>query len=124
MLAWPVQAAVNTNTQIETPKVYLEAPSRYIAVPPKFIRSNCACIIFAREYTGRVDVKGWAGVLKPTIQTPYVGGIVITKEGNGHVAVITKIKDSSLHIIESNYLPCQIGTRIIDINNPLIIGYR
>ena len=84
---------------------------------------KCSCVILARYYTGRKDFSGWAGLIKPKTQIPYVGGIMITSEGNGHVAVITEVRESELEVIESNYITCQISRRTVDRKSTFIIVY-
>jgi len=97
----------------------------YVPIIPKSKFNAWSCVIFARQYIGRDDIKGTAGDLKPTVTEPYVGGIVLLDEGKyGHIAVITDIASQSLSLIEANYKPGQITTRTIPTDYPRIIGYK
>ena len=91
--------------------------------PPRWTWSSC--VEFAKWYTGHQGESwGWAGKIEPTITVPKVGGYVLTKEGNGHMAVITKVQDSYILIIEANYIPGQVSTRSLSLEDPLIRGFK
>ena len=40
------------------------------------------------------------------------------------MAVITKIQDSYILIIEANYIPGQVSTRSLSLDDPLIRGFK
>ena len=85
----------------------------------------CSCIDYAKAITGHVgEVWGNARDLKPNSLIPWVGSLVLLNEGPyGHVAVITKITGSELHIAEANYTPCKVSERVISINYEAIRGF-
>ena len=63
--------------------------------------------------------------MKVSTTEPYIGGVVITTEGNvGHVAYIESINDGVLTVSESNYERCKITTREIPIDYQRIRGYK
>lgn len=121
MWGWPVVAADNTNRQIETqPFIYSQyVPFRNM---PEYVKGSC--VLFAKWYTFREDESwGNARYIQPTRQTPYVGGMVKTNEGGGHVAVIIKIEGDTLYVIESNFIKFQVSERMIEVTNNNIRGY-
>ena len=86
-----------------------------------------SCIAYAKFVLGVPQSVKWGNAkdLKPTVEKPYVGGLVLTREGKfGHVAVITKIEDSTLSVIEANYIPGVVSTRSLNLDSPVIRGYR
>lgn len=86
----------------------------------------CSCVQFAKWYLGRQNESwGNANQIKPTTDTPYIGGQVLTKEGlYGHLAVITDIRDGKLYLIEANYIPCGRSSRELSLDSSLIRGFR
>jgi len=84
-----------------------------------------SCISYAKSKLGRFnEVWGYPNIMIPNAPIPWPGYLVLTNEGEyGHVAVITKIKDSMLYLTEANYLPGQVSTRSLDINDPRIRGF-
>jgi hypothetical protein len=121
--SWPVWAAeIQVEHQETQPYVYSEyVPYRNV---PEYVKGSC--VEFAKWYTYHTgEVWGIAGQIKATSDHPYVGGLVLTTESKlGHVAVITKIENDKLYLIEANYHPNQVSTRVIDISEPFIRGYR
>lgn len=120
--------ALAKEAEIEQPigNQYVEAinvPNYYIGEAPKW--TLCSCVEFAKWYLERQgEVWGWAGDMKPTSLIPYAGGLVITNEGQGHVAVINRVWQGKIELTEANWLPCQQTSRVIDMNDPKIVGYR
>lgn len=114
-----VAKADTTNELIEVPVVSVETPRPSLAI-------TCSCVLFAKYYTGRTDISGWAGKIEPLGPFPYPGAFVITREGNGHVAVVTKVdlENKTIDIIEANYQKCKVSTRTISLFDPNIKGYR
>ena len=85
----------------------------------------CSCIQYSKYVLGRLnEFWGNAWNLQPTSPDPYIGGLVLTSEGPGHVAVITNIYWDSIKVIEANYVSCQITTRTIPLDSPVIRGFR
>ena len=84
-----------------------------------------SCVEFAKWYLGRQGESwGWAGNIQPTVDTPYVGGLVLTREGSGHIGVIIAIRRGLIDIVEANYVPGQKTHRTQEIDNPLIRGFK
>lgn len=82
------------------------------------------CVMYAKYVLGHSGALGVAKDIKPNTQTPVVGGIVLTSEGQfGHVAVILEVSDTSLLVTEANYIPDTISTRSIQLDDPSIRGY-
>jgi len=90
---------------------------------PKWALSSC--VEFAKQYLGHSgEIWGNAKNMKSTFEKPYAGGLVLTKEGKGHVAVILKVASSSIDIIEANYIPNKVSTRSMSLENNLIRGFK
>jgi hypothetical protein len=92
-----------------------------------FVKQNsvaCSCIAFAKEWLGIDTPLGNARFIQPTRTEPYVGGMVITKEGGGHVAIILDIQDDELFIVEGNYYHCQVSYRILNRYDDMVRGDR
>ena len=49
---------------------------------------------------------------------------MLTTEGSGHVAVITDIQGNTLILTEANYIPGQISTRSLSLDDLVIRGYK
>ena len=121
MFAVPVFAS-DIKRPIDTQSsVYLVALNSPVASNLGF-----SCVEFAKAYLGRSgEVWGRADSIKPTVGKPYVGGLVLTKEGPlGHVAVIVNIVGNSLQVKEANYIKGKITTRELPVDSPVIRGYR
>ena len=94
-------------------------------------QGNGSCVPYARAKTG-IQLTGWAGTLLEradeggyaTSSIPALGGMVITNESNGHVAVVEEIEDDSIVVSEQNYKGKYIiSTRKISLDDPKIQGY-
>lgn len=87
-------------------------------------KSYCSCVLYARSLTGYGSSVGNARNWPKNVAYPVVGGVVITNESRaGHVGVITWVNGDTFGIAEANYSRCQKGTRSLNINNPVILGY-
>lgn len=104
---------VSTGSPI-TPKTIVLTPSVF---------TYCSCVEYAKAMIGYVGSLGNARDIKPNTDYPFVGGLVLLNEGQGHVAVITKISGTQLYISEANYSRCQKTTRVIDTSYVGIRGY-
>ena len=128
--AWPVWASQTANQQIDTQSSFFIVAHN----SPQMLKMRSggeeyafSCIAYAKFVLGVPQSIKWGDAkdLKPTVDKPYVGGLVLTTEGKfGHVAVITAIKGSQLELIEGNWKPNEISTRSLDISSPLIRGFR
>lgn len=85
----------------------------------------CSCVSFAKQYLGlpKSIRLGNAWNIKPNISYPVVGGLILTQEGPGHVAVITSINGDQISVLEANWKPCKVTQRVIPLDFPLIRGY-
>lgn len=86
---------------------------------------KCNCVRYLREMGVELPV----GDLKftPTTQEPLIGSVAIFYYPHSnlyHVAVVTKVGLNWFVVKESNYNHCQVGTRIVDINDPSLVGFR
>lgn len=88
---------------------------------------NCSCVTFARKNSPhQPPVIGFRPSLdiQPNQTEPKVGGWVLTNEGQyGHVAIVTSITETEIYVIEKNKVPCEVTSRVISIDNPIIRGY-
>jgi surface antigen len=101
---------------------------------PFSVRRDGQCATFAKAKTGIVTNAPVARLTmsyakkagyETSTDTPFEGGIVQTSEGRvGHVAKVTKVEDSVIHIEERNYrcAGC-VGTRTLSIDDPVIQGF-
>ena len=84
----------------------------------------CSCILTAR-WLGS-SVKGNAIDLIPN-STPVIGGLIVFKKGkrinDGHVAVIKGFREDGFIVVEGNYKPCTLTTRVVPFNWPTIVGF-
>lgn len=88
---------------------------------PKLSHIECNCVAWAKWYLQREN-ESWG--YPEAIRVKPEGEVVVTREGQfGHVAVITSKDEKNLYLLEANYKPCEISTRSLDINSPLIRGY-
>ena len=125
VFAWPVFAKEVTEVQTQSSffVVAYNTPPEAPKQPSGGVWNSC--VVFARYYTGRDDIRGNAGDLEATAQKPYVGGLVLTTESKwGHVAVIRKIEGDTLYLIEGNWIAGQVSTRSLDVFSPLIRGFK
>lgn len=92
---------------------------------------NGSCVPYARAKTG-IQLTGWAGTLLDraeeagyaTSTIPVKGGMVITGESNGHVAVVEEVKKDTIVVSEQNYAGRYIvSSREISLDDPIIRGY-
>ena len=85
---------------------------------------KCSCVIFARWYLNREEIRGIAGAIKPSSQEPKIGSVVLLREGElGHTAVVIGIEGDTLYLLEANYTPCKLTTRQMKIGDSKIKGY-
>lgn len=85
----------------------------------------CSCVAYYK-YLHNIPQKtslGNAWDIQPLYLEPQDEGMIITSEGQGHVADYRRV-GNKLYLREANYIPCQVSERIIDIDSPFIIGYR
>ncbi len=85
----------------------------------------CSCVLAARAKSGiNVGPIGFARNHPINNYNPQVGAVIITNESKaGHVGVVIAVQGEAITIWEGNYRPCQISTRTISQNNPVIRGY-
>ncbi len=92
---------------------------------------NGTCVPYARQRSGiklygnaatflsRAEAGGYA-----TGSKPVLGGIMVTDETTGHVAVIEKIEENRVYISEQNVNGLYVvSKRWLDLNDDRIIGY-
>lgn len=92
---------------------------------------NGSCVPYARAKTG-IQLTGWAGDMLEraneagyaTSTMPAKGGMVVTTEGGGHVAVVEEVKEDAIVITEQNYAGRYVvSSRELPIDDPKIEGY-
>jgi len=92
---------------------------------------NGTCVPYARARTG-IQLYGWARHFLDraedngysTSTNPVIGGMVITTEGRGHVAVVEDVGTFTISISEQNFTGrYQISERTLDKDDPRILGY-
>ena len=95
-----------------------------IVVKPVYIPPECECIRYLREVLG-VPIRGNANTVKPNVDRPYVGGVVLQNlNGTAHASYIMAIlPNGNLWVAEANFNKCVSGTRVIIKDSPQITGY-
>ena len=92
---------------------------------------NGSCVPYARYKTG-IQLTGWAATFLErasalgyaTSTIPAQGGMVITDESRGHVAVVEEVKEDTIFISEQNYKGLHIvSTRELSLSDPRILVY-
>jgi hypothetical protein len=103
------------NIANEATEISTNVEAVYVRPLPSFpVNATCSCIQFARLM----------GVVDRPSEIPVLMGGVILREGSiGHIGVIIEINDDNILIIESNYKPCSITYRRLDLNYNRIIRF-
>lgn len=106
---------------VEAP--YITATNSPISV--ELTRIECNCVKWGKMYLGRENESwGIAGAIKPNSDIPWPNHLILLDEGEfGHLGVIQKVIGNQIYIIEANYIPCEVSTRSIPIDDPRIKGY-
>lgn len=106
-----------------------EAIKQKIEQAKKDTTFACNCVLWIKNAL-KIPIPqiGVAKNLKPNVDHPEAGFIVITNESlpgtdTGHVAFIEKTTNSDFKVIEAHFNGCTISERSIPINSPKIIGY-
>lgn len=109
---------------MEQSSYYVQAINAPISV--ELSQIECNCVRWAKMYLGREDESwGIAGAIRSDTNIPWPGYLVLTNEGEfGHLGVIQRIEGSKLYIVEANYEPCVVSTRVLTISDPRIRGYK
>jgi hypothetical protein len=87
------------------------------------------CVEWLKKYfhtaSTAPEFKGHASKIKPNTKTPEAGDIVLTKEGEGHVALVIGIENNNLILAESNFKGDERITlgRELSTTSPKIRGY-
>jgi len=126
----PAKTTWNTET-IEAPLLVVAKEFAPIIKTNPVGYGNGQCVPYARAKTG-IQLTGWAGSFLEraedagyaTSTIPAQGGMVITDESNGHVAVVEEVKEDTIVVSEQNYAGRYIvSTREIPLDDPIIQGY-
>jgi len=119
------------STTIKAPLLVISKTFAPIIINKPIGYGNGSCVPYARAKTG-IQLTGWAGTLLEraadngyaTSTIPAKGGMVITSESNGHVAVVENVTDDRIIISEQNYVgKYVISTRELTLDDPIIRGY-
>ena len=126
--AYPVFAKEETANHTQFSDVYVVAnASQTLKMGSGGEEYASSCISYAKFVLGVHQSIKWGNAkdLKPTVEKPYIGGLVLTKEGQfGHVAVIVNMVGDSLQVKEANYVKGKITTRELSVDSPVIRWYR
>lgn len=86
--------------------------------------TSCNCVSFARAMHVHFPRLQDAKDLDTNSTVPIKGGLIkMVYSGVYHLVYIESVQDDGIHIREANFSPCKIGKRIIDFNDPHIVGY-
>jgi len=105
------EQAARAVRQTKSARTTTKSGTRRQTVNYGYGRNACSCVIYARETTG-IQVRGYAGAIRPNSYSPVVGGLALTRS-YGHVAVVTGISGNYITVREANYSPCRITTRTV-----------
>ena len=101
----------NEATEISTDDLEMA----YVKPLPSFpVPAKCNCMQYARLL----------GVGDTPSKTPVLmGGVILAEGPKGHIAIIIEINDDNILIIESNYEPCSITYRRLDLSYNRIVRF-
>ena len=116
-----------------------KADTIYVPPEPKKVQQTavvsepddveCSCIKYARSISDfQPPILGASGtplMIKPNNKAPIVGGWVLFSDPPllGHAAIVMSVGTNTIKVVEGNYKRCEITTRILLKDNPLIRGY-
>ena len=139
LLFWCVQSQSLAHAEYEYPQPVYGVWIKYtVDKPVKQANSNntgkgkynpCSCVSFIKYRTGYTASVGNARNWPINATEPQVGAVVVMDGKNhdgshtGHVALITAVSGDTLTIEDTNYKKCQYTKRVINTNDPLILGY-
>lgn len=117
--------ADTTNEQIIPELYYNYIEARYTPYNTEQY-DKCSCVSYAKWKLGISQSEKWGNAweIQPTKNNPYIGGLILTSEGGGHIGVIVSYDYYSVTFDESNYLPCKYSRRTLSRFSSLIRGYR
>lgn len=83
------------------------------------------CVVFARNFLGRAEIKGVARDIPTNNSEPAVGGLIKFETGTlDHVGVILQVWGNAIYYVDSNGNRDEIiQTRWVDEKDKTIIGY-
>lgn len=96
-----------------------------IHVDHKPLTIKCSCVRYAELQGAPIPIKDARDIV-PATTTPYIGGAVLEyypHSGEHHVAYITDVSTTTITVREANYVPCEIGTRVIPRDSKRIVGF-
>ena len=85
---------------------------------------SCSCISYVKAVLSIQGSIGNAKDIQPTTNQPFVGAIVLLKDGFGHAGIVISHTDKEITITEANYFKCQVSERTLKRTDPKIRGYR
>jgi len=84
----------------------------------KWTACNCYSLVKTR-----IKLPKMAEIV-PNNPYPKVKGVIILQYGFvKHIALIESVKEDGIHVLESNFKPCLVARRVIDFNDPRIVGF-
>lgn len=88
-------------------------------------RTLCSCVAYARKISKFQPPKmPYARDMFVNQTEPVLGAWVKLKEGPvGHLGIVIEITDELIRIDEANFEPCKRQRRVLDRDDPRILGY-
>lgn len=109
-----------TDEQAFDPIWAMEWASEKIAQNKADMWTACNCYSLVKT---RIKVPKMAEIT-PNTPYPRVNGVIILQYGFlKHIALIESVEEDGIHVLESNYKPCLAARRVIDFDDPKIVGY-
>lgn len=86
----------------------------------------CSCVHYAITQGADIPLVD-ASRIPAVTQEPYVGATAVfyyPNSGLHHVGVVTAVYDDSFLLLEANYLPCEVGTRLVPFDDRRLLGFN
>ncbi|KKM73855.1 hypothetical protein LCGC14_1406180 [marine sediment metagenome] len=85
----------------------------------------CSCVAYARSISPfQPPIMPYARDMLVNQTEPKIGAWVKLREGNlGHLGIVIQITEDLVRIDEANFEPCKRQRRVLERDDPIIIGY-
>ena len=116
--------ASTTDEEAFDPEYALEFAAKQIKRNEGNHYVSCNCVAFVRAMGVHFPRLKDAKDLDVNSKVPVKGGVVqLDYNGIYHLAYITSVEADGIHVREANFKPCLSSRRVIDFNDPRIVGY-
>lgn len=114
--------------KVEAKVEVVEEPEEHIASAVAsdiaFDPTACSCVRYAHYLNPKVPLVDASWFSSFRGKSPSIGGIIILQYPKDyHIATIVEFVENGFLVKEANYKKCEYGKRIIDYDDPHIIGF-